>query len=121
MIECVTENRNRTVAELRHALSKAGGSLGEAGSTGWQFRRVAAFTVAGKESDYDRMFELALEGGADDVTYEDGEFEIVGPVEAFKSIGDALRKTNLLPEDAGLRMIPNQYIYVDVGVCIEFV
>jgi YebC/PmpR family DNA-binding regulatory protein len=75
MIECVTENRNRTVAELRHALSRSGGTLGEGGSVGWQFTRKSYFVIDSKGKDFDRIFELAVEGGADDVTEGDGEIE----------------------------------------------
>ena len=118
MIECVTENRNRTVAEIRHILSRCGGNMGEAGSVAWQFHRVAyfAFPLAGK--DQDKIFELAVESGADDVTFDD-EVEIFAPVEAFKSIGDALRKAGIHPEEAGLRMIPNQEIELDVDATLS--
>jgi YebC/PmpR family DNA-binding regulatory protein len=114
MIECVTENRNRTVAEVRHLLSRSGGTLGEAGSTGWQFRRVSSFTIPGKEADFEKVFEIAVEGGADDVTFEDGEFYVVGPVDAFKSLTDAFRNAGMKIEEAGLRMIPNQEMDLSV-------
>lgn len=114
MIECVTENRNRTVAELRHLLSRSGGTLGEAGSTGWQFTRSAYFTIPGKEEDYEKVFEVAVEGGANDVTFEDGEFEIIGPVEAFKSLSDAFRAAHLTPDEGGLRQLPNQEMELSV-------
>lgn len=119
MIECVTENRNRTVAELRHMLSRSGGSLGEAGSTAWQFHRAAVFSIPGKEEDYDRLFEIAVEGGADDVTFEDGEFTITGPVESFKVLSDALRAAGFQPEEAGLRMIPNQEIELSTADALQ--
>lgn len=114
IIETVTENRNRTVAEIRHILSRSGGSLGDPGSTGWQFHRAAYFIFPGDESDYDKILELALEGGADDVTFEDGTYEIIGPVESFKSLSDVLHKANIAPEEAGLRMIPNQEMDLSV-------
>ena len=108
MIECVTENRNRTVAEIRHILSRSGGNMGEAGSVGWQFTRKAYFSIPAHGNDFDTIFMLAADAGADDVTEEDGSIEIYSPVEAFKSIADALRAANLHPEEAELRMIPNQ-------------
>jgi YebC/PmpR family DNA-binding regulatory protein len=108
LIECVTENRNRTVAEVRHLLTRAGGSLGESGSVAWQFRRVAYFSFPSKGLNFDDVFELALEGGADDITEEDGYIEITGPVESFKLISDRLRAANIQAEEAELRMIPNQ-------------
>lgn len=108
MIECVTENRNRTVADLRHTLSKSGGSLGEAGSVGWQFTRQAYFSIPADKVDFDSVFMLAADAGADDVTEEDGVIEITAPVEAFKSISDQLRAANIQPEEAQLRMVANQ-------------
>jgi len=110
MIETVTDNRNRTVSDLRHALSRLGGRLGEAGSVGWQFDKVAFFAFpAGKRTE-DQVFELAVEAGAEDVWYEDGQAEITGPVEAFKRIGDALKKAGITVDDAGLRMQAKQEI-----------
>ncbi|HOD06177.1 MAG TPA: YebC/PmpR family DNA-binding transcriptional regulator [Anaerolineaceae bacterium] len=118
IIECVTENRNRTVADLRHLLSRSGGNLGESGSVAWQFERVVSFTVAGT-NDFDKVFEAALEGGADDVTQEAEDIEIVGPVEAFKTLSDALRKANIQIEEGGIRMIPNQEMELSVEQTIQ--
>lgn len=108
MIECVTENRNRTVAEIRHLLTRSGGNMGEAGSVGWQFTRQAYFSVPAKGVDFDTIFMLAADGGADDVTQEDDMIEIVGPVDTFKNIIDRLRAAGIHPEEAELRMAPNQ-------------
>ncbi|WP_299024799.1 YebC/PmpR family DNA-binding transcriptional regulator [uncultured Thermanaerothrix sp.] len=110
MIECVTENRNRTVAEIRHVLTRAGGSLGEAGSVAWQFKRAAYFALQGSEKDFEKIFEVAVEAGADDVTMDGNIIEVVGPVESFKSLLDSLRAAGYQPEEAGLRMIPTQEI-----------
>lgn len=114
MIQCVTENRNRTVAEVRHVITRAGGNLGEAGSVAWQFKRVAYFAVSEEGNDFDRIFELAVDGGADDVTQDEGVIEIIGHVESFKTLSDKLRAANIQPDEAELRMIPNQA--VDLGV-----
>jgi YebC/PmpR family DNA-binding regulatory protein len=81
MIECVTENRNRTVAELRHLLTRHGGNLGESGSVAWQFKRAAYFAFSAKASDFDKIFEMAVESGADDVSQEGEAFEVIAPVE----------------------------------------
>jgi YebC/PmpR family DNA-binding regulatory protein len=108
MIECVTENRNRTVAETRHILSRCGGNMGEAGSVAWQFARQAYFTIPSDKANFDAVFELAVEGGAEDVTESDGLIEIASPVENFKILSDRLRAAHIQPEDAELRMVPNQ-------------
>jgi YebC/PmpR family DNA-binding regulatory protein len=110
MIECVTDNRNRAVAEIRHVLSRHGGNMAEAGSVGWQFKRAAYFSFPMGEKDQDSIFELAVDAGADDITFDDGNAEIVGPVETFKSITDNLRKAGIQPEDAGLKMIPTNEV-----------
>ena len=108
MIQCVTENRNRTVAEVRHILSRSGGNMGEAGSVGWQFTRQAFFSIPSDQASFDQVFELAVDGGAEDVTEGDGEIEIYAPVESFKTLSDQLRAANLHPDEAELRMVSNQ-------------
>lgn len=107
MISCVTDNRNRTVSEIRHVLNKAGGSMAEAGSVAWQFKRVSYFAFPLGDHDPDKIFEIAVEAGADDVTFDDDTVEIVGPVEAYKETLIALNAANIKPEEAELRMIPN--------------
>jgi YebC/PmpR family DNA-binding regulatory protein len=107
LIACVTDNRNRAVAEIRHILNRYGGSMAEAGSVAWQFKRVSYFSFPAKGQDSDKVFELAVEAGADDVTFEDETVEIIGPVETFKELGDALRNNKIHPEEAELRFIPN--------------
>ncbi|MBN2047419.1 MAG: YebC/PmpR family DNA-binding transcriptional regulator [Anaerolineaceae bacterium] len=108
IVECVTENRNRTVAEVRHGFSRAGGSLGESGSVSWQFTQKSYFTFPSKGLDFDEVFMLAAEGGAEDITEEDGEIEIIGDLHSFKSISDMLQTAGIKPEVAELRMFPNQ-------------
>lgn len=110
MISCLTENRNRTIADIRHILNRYGGSMAEAGSVSWQFSRKAFFNFDLGNHDQDAIFELAVEAGADDVTFEDNEVEIIGPVESFKEISDKLHEANITPDDAGLKMIPNNEV-----------
>lgn len=110
MIECVTENRNRTVAEIRHILSRSGGNMGEAGSVAWQFHRQAYFSIPAEGVNFDDIFMLAADAGAEDVTQDDDIIEITAPVEAFKTISDKLRAANIHPEEATLRMVADQEI-----------
>ncbi|MGI6251633.1 MAG: YebC/PmpR family DNA-binding transcriptional regulator [Anaerolineaceae bacterium] len=119
IIECVTENRNRTVAELRHLLTRSGGDLANNGSVSWQFDRKAVYTVKSDGKNFDKAFEAALEAGADDVVEEDGYIEIIGNVDTFKSINDELKKANIVPEDAGLQMIPQQEIELDTDQAVS--
>ena len=119
IMECMTENKNRTVAEIRHGLDKHGGSLGENGSVAWQFERICFFTFSEEKMDFDSAFELAIEAGADDVTNDDGVIEIVGPVTSFKEISDALNAANVSPEDAGVRMEPKQEMALEVADTLQ--
>jgi len=107
MIHVVTDNRNRAVAEVRHVLNRSGGTFAEAGAVGWQFKRVSYFSFPLGKLDPDKIFELAVEAGADDVTFDDDTVEIFGPVEAFKSLSNALVHAHMKPEEAELRYIPN--------------
>jgi YebC/PmpR family DNA-binding regulatory protein len=104
IVECVTDNRNRTVSDLRRALTKAGGHLGESNSVAWQFQRKAyfAFPLAGRNQD--EIFEMAVDAGADDVQFTDDTAEIYAAVESFKSVSDKLRAAGIQPEEAELRM-----------------
>jgi YebC/PmpR family DNA-binding regulatory protein len=106
MISVVTDNRNRSVAEIRHVLNRYGGNMAEAGSVAWQFKRTAYFGFPIKGHNQDKIFELAVDGGAEDVSFDEDWAEIVGDVEAFKSISDALKSAKIDPEEAELRMTP---------------
>ena len=119
IISCVTDNRNRTVADVRHILNRYGGSLAEAGSVSWQFVRKSYFSFPQEDHDPDKIFELAVEAGADDVTFEDDQVEIVGTVEAFKSINDSLHEADIIPEDAGLRMVPTNMLDLDTSDAVQ--
>lgn len=121
MVECVTENRNRTVAELRHALSRAGGNLGEAGSVSWQFKQASYFALPAAGKDFDLIFELAVDGGADDVFSDDETIEITAPVENFKVMLDKLKKAGIQPEEAGLRMLANQEMELEVNQTLQVI
>lgn len=110
MIECVTENRNRTVAEVRHILTRAGGNLAENGSVSWQFSRMAYFSLKEEGLNFDKIFELAVEAGADDIQQDDGYIEIFGTLESYKTISEALKQATLKPEDAKLRYVAKQEV-----------
>ncbi len=119
MIECLTENRNRTVAEIRHILNRSNGTMGELGSVGWQFHRVSYFSFPCEGLDFDKVFELALEVGADDISNDEETIEIIGPVENFKIISDQLIKSNITPEENEIRMMPNQEVEIGVDETVQ--
>ena len=110
LIEVVTDNRNRTVAEVRHGLTRSGGSMAEAGAVGWQFKRAAYFALPTEGNDPDRIFEMAVEAGADDVTTGEDDIEIIAPVEAFKEISSQLSSAGIHPDEANLRFLPTTTI-----------
>jgi YebC/PmpR family DNA-binding regulatory protein len=119
MINCVTENRNRTVAELRHILTKAGGSMGDPGSVSWQFERMTYFALPSEQYDYDDIFELAVEAGADDIRQDDNLIEIFGKPNSFQSIADHLSKANIKPEESGIKFLPKQEISLDTEQTVK--
>jgi YebC/PmpR family DNA-binding regulatory protein len=114
MVETVTDNRNRAVADIRHALTRFGGSMGETGSVAWQFTRASYFEFSSEGLDEDEIFMIAVEGGANDVIFDEETAEIVGPVEAFKTVGDQLRMAGIKVDDAGIRMVPTQELELSI-------
>jgi YebC/PmpR family DNA-binding regulatory protein len=114
ILKCITDNRNRTVAEIRHVLTKSGGSMGQEGSVSWQFTRKSFFTIPCNDHTIEDLLEIAIETGADDVIEEKDYFEIIGPADAFKTIHDHLKEAAIKIENSGLRMDPNQEITLDL-------
>src|SRR5688572_238411 len=98
LIETMTDNRNRTVAELRHIFSKNGGNLGEAGSVAWMFDKKGYFVVDKAAKSEDELFEIALEAGADDVQDEGEVFEIYTAPENFEAVQIALKNAGIEPQ-----------------------
>jgi len=119
MVDCVTDNRNRTIAEVRHAFSRSGGNMAEAGAVGWQFDRKSYFSFPSSAMNYDKALELAIEIGADDVGQDEDMIEIIGSVESFKTITDALHAADVQPEEAGLRMFAKQDIELPTDATIQ--
>ena len=119
MIECLTDNRNRAVADIRHVLNRFGGGMGESGSVAWQFKKVSYFAFSPDELDENQVFEIAIEGGADDVIFDPEVTEIIGPVDSFKTISDELKHAGIEIDEAGLRMMPNQEIDLDIDSIIK--
>ena len=106
IIDCMTDNRVRTVAEVRHALSKAGGNLGTEGSVAFQFRHCGQLLFA-PGTDEDRVMEVALDAGADDVaSLDDGSIEVLCEANDFEAVRAALEAAGLKPEFAEIGMKP---------------
>lgn len=116
MVEVATDNKNRTVAEVRHLFSKHGGSMGENGSVGWMFDRKGVIAIERASYDEEQMMEIALECGADDVI-DDGEvWTIQTSLEDFTSVRDALEGKGVTMQSAQLAMVPQNLVAVDATV-----
>lgn len=106
MVDVMTDNRNRTVAEVRHAFSKHGGNLGTDGSVAFLFSKAGVLSY-GPDTDEDSLMEAALEAGAEDVlSHDDGSFEVLTDPDAFISVKDGLVAAGLEPADAEVTMRP---------------
>ncbi len=113
VVDCMTDNRTRTVADVRHAFSKHGGNLGQEGSVAFMFTHCGQFIFAPGTSE-DLVMEAALDAGADDVaTDEEGVIEVICPVNAFAAVRDALTAKGLTPEMADIVMKPNNEVELD--------
>jgi len=110
LVETMTDNRNRTVAELRHLFSKNGGNLGEAGSVAWMFDKKGYIVVDKEAKSEDELFEIAIEAGADDMQEEGDVFEIYTAPENFDAVLDAVKAAGVEPQAAEISMIPQNYI-----------
>ncbi len=113
MVEVATDNKNRTVADVRHLFSKHGGSLGENGSVGWMFDRKGVITVDRQTYDEEKMVELAIEAGADDVIDDEDVWTIQTSMEDFTSVRDALEAQGVVMQSSALAMVPQNLVTVD--------
>ncbi|MBK9154631.1 MAG: YebC/PmpR family DNA-binding transcriptional regulator [Chloracidobacterium sp.] len=113
LIETMTDNRNRTVAELRHIFSKNGGNLGEAGSVAWMFDKKGYIVVDKAAKSEDELFEIAVGSGAEDMQDEGEVFEIFTAPENFEAVNEAVRSAGIEPQAAEVSMVPQNYIKLE--------
>jgi YebC/PmpR family DNA-binding regulatory protein len=109
----LTDNRNRTVAELRHLLSKNGGNLGETGCVGWMFERKGYLVVDKVAADEDKLMEIVLGAGADDMREDGSNFEIFSTPENFDAVRAALESAQIATTAAEISMMPQNYIKLE--------
>jgi YebC/PmpR family DNA-binding regulatory protein len=112
LVEAVSDNRNRTVSEIRNLFAKNGGSLGESGCVAWMFGRRGFFSVLRAEIEEDRLMELALELGVEDVQTEGDYFEVYTSPEDYQRVRDELDRLQVPVEMGQLAMIPQNYVTV---------
>lgn len=112
LVESVTDNKNRTVAEIRHLFNKYGGALGETGSVAWMFERKGIISLPQQGKNEDEMMELVLESGAEDLQKMDDYFEITTSVEDFETVRKTVADSDLEIENASLQWVAKNTIEV---------
>ncbi|MBX7061612.1 MAG: YebC/PmpR family DNA-binding transcriptional regulator [Pyrinomonadaceae bacterium] len=115
MVEGLTDNRNRTVAEIRHIFSKNGGNMGESGSVAWMFDKKGYIVVDKAAKSEEELFEIAIEAGADDMQDDGDVFEIYTAPDAFDAVLEAIKAAGIEPQAAEISQIPQNYIKLEGG------
>ena len=110
LVEVMTDNKKRTVADIRHIFSKFGGNLAESGSVSWIFKKKGSILIDKKGADEDKLMETALEAGAEDVQEEDHEYEVITEPSAFEAVRQALEGAGYKLVNAQISMIPQNTI-----------
>lgn len=120
MVECLTDNRNRTVSEVRHAFSKMGGNLGTEGSVNYLFTKVGQLNFR-SDLDEDKLMDVAIESGAEDVIInDDGSFTVNTTPEIFGKVVDAMKAHGFVPELAEVTMISSVKVNLDLANAEQF-
>ena len=110
LIESVTDNRNRTVAEVRHILSRGGGSMADAGSVAWNFTRKSVIAVSKEGKSEDDVLLAVMDAGAEDVRTEEETYEVYSPPENFDAVREAIESAGYEIKEAKLAFVPNQEV-----------
>ncbi|HET7186048.1 MAG TPA: YebC/PmpR family DNA-binding transcriptional regulator [Terriglobales bacterium] len=113
LVDLSTDNRNRTVSEIRHAFGKNGGNLGEAGSVAWMFHKKGDIVVPKSAAKEDDLMNLVLEAGGEDLKDDGENWEIITDPHAFEAVLEALKKANVTPTTSEIAMIPQNYIKLE--------
>src|ERR671926_918565 len=109
MVDSMTDNRNRTVAEIRHIFSKNGGNLGTSGAVNWMFEKKGYIVVAKADRAEDELFEIVTDAGAEDLRDDGDNFEVITSPDDFDAVLDAVRKAGIDPQVAEVEMVPKEY------------
>ena len=113
LIESVTDNRNRTVAEIRHAFSKNGGNLAAAGAVAWMFEKKGYIVVDKTAKPEDELFDIVIEAGADDLRDDEENFEIITTPEQFDTVHAAIKTAGIEPQVAEVSLVPQTYVKLE--------
>ncbi|UCH93197.1 MAG: YebC/PmpR family DNA-binding transcriptional regulator [Candidatus Aminicenantes bacterium] len=110
LVECLTDNKNRTVAEVRHVFSKYNGNLGEKGCVGWMFKKKGLIIIPQSAIDEDELMEIVLDNGAEDMKTEDENYEVSTAVEDFSKVLEAIKAKEIETESAEIAMLPSTFV-----------
>ena len=113
IVDITTDNRNRTVSEIRHLLAKHGGSLGETGCVAWMFSKRGTVTVPKQSATEDQLMGIVLDAGAEDIHDADEQWEIITPPEAAEAVGQALKGAGIEAASSEVGMVPQNYVKLD--------
>ena len=113
IIEALTDNRNRTVGELRHTLTKYNGNLGESNSVAWMFAKKGYIVVDKSAADEEKLLNAVLEAGGDDLRDDGDSWEIISEPAAFEAVRDAVKALGIEPASAEIAMIPQNYVKLE--------
>jgi YebC/PmpR family DNA-binding regulatory protein len=113
LVAVATDNRNRTVSEIRHVFSKNGGNLGEQGSVGWMFERKSQIIIEGDKAEEDSLMTLVLDAGAEDLKNEGGHWAVISAPEAHEAVLTAIQKANIPTESAEIAMVPKNLMKLE--------
>ena len=113
LVLVATDNRNRTVSEIRHVFSKNGGNLGEQGSVSWKFERKSHIVVAGDKASEDDLMGIVLDAGGDDLRREGDNWEILSAPEAHEAVAEALKKAHIETLSGEIGMVPKNLIKLE--------
>ena len=113
LIDVLTDNRNRTVSEIRHIVTKNGGNMGEGGSVNWMFQRQGLIVIPGENVDEDALMEAALDAGAEDIEDDDGVFSVKTSPEDIEKVQSALATAGFAIESASVARMPQTWVPVE--------
>jgi YebC/PmpR family DNA-binding regulatory protein len=113
LVNVATDNRNRTVSEIRHVFSKNGGNMGEQGSVSWMFERKSQIFVPGEKAGEDQLMGIVLDAGADDLRSDGDRWEVLSPPEAHESVLKALETNRIPQEDSSIAFVPKNLIKLE--------
>jgi YebC/PmpR family DNA-binding regulatory protein len=110
LVEVSTDNRNRTVSEIRHAFGKNGGNMGEAGSVAWMFKKKGDIVIPKAQATEEKLMDLVLESGAEDLKDDGDYWEMLCDPASYESVLEAVKAAGVTPENSEIGMIPDNYI-----------